>query len=78
MNQKLNLMMRAKEFSKYYDAIVRGWFKEPYGKIDLPLELDSTGDLAECTTLYSTSHTLEVEKNSTILARVDLINNKQL
>lgn len=59
-NQKLNIMMRAKEFAKYYDAIVRGWFKEPYGKIDLPLELDSTGEMAECLTLYSTLHTFEV------------------
>lgn len=59
-NQKMNLMMRAKEFSKYYDAIVRGWFKEPYGKIELPLESDSSGELVECTTLYSTAHTFEV------------------
>ena len=58
--QKLNLMMRAREISKYYDAIVRGWFKEPYGKIDLPLELDSTNELADCLTLYSTHQTFEV------------------
>lgn len=60
VNQKLNIMMRAKEISKYYDAIVRGWFKEPYGRIDLPLELDSTGELVDCLTLYSTARTLEV------------------
>lgn len=59
-NQKLNIMMRAREIQKYYEAIVRGWFKEPYGLIDLPLELDSTGEMAECQTLYSTKSTLEL------------------
>ncbi len=58
--QKLNAMMRNKEITKFYDAIVRGWFKDPYGKIDLQLELDSTGELVDCLTLYSTQHTLEV------------------
>lgn len=59
--QKLNAMMRNKEIAKYYDAIVRGWFKESYGKIDLQLELDSTQELVDCVTLYSTQHKLEVQ-----------------
>lgn len=58
--QKLNIMMRNKEIVKYYDAIVRGWFKQPYGIIDLQLELDSSRALVDCTTLYSTQHTLEL------------------
>lgn len=58
--QKLNFMMRNKEITKYYDAIVRGWFKDPYGIIDMQLELDSTQELVDCVTLYSTQKTLEV------------------
>ncbi len=60
---KLNEMMRAKEIKKYYDAIVRGWFKQPYGIIDLPLELDSTGDLVDCLTLYGTLYQMEFNES---------------
>lgn len=60
-NSALNIQMRQKQIQKFYDAAVRGWFKEPFGKIDLPLELDSTGELVECLTLYSTTHKMELE-----------------
>lgn len=58
--QKLNIMMKAHEVKKYYDAVVRGWFKEPYGKIDIPLELDSSNKIVDCLTLYSTAATVEL------------------
>ena len=61
--QKLNLMMRENKFQKQYDAIVRGWLKEPYGKIDIPLELDSTADLVPCLTLYSTLKKIELNQS---------------
>lgn len=57
--QKLNIMMKDHQIKKFYDVIVRGWFKNPYGQIDLPLELDSTGDLVNCLTLYSTLAQIE-------------------
>ena len=56
----LNQNMRARKINKFYHAIVRGWFKEPKGEINLPLELDSTGELAECLTIYSTTHKIEL------------------
>lgn len=58
--QKLNAMMRAREIQKYYDAIVRGWFKESYGRIDLALESDLKNEPVECITLYSTKYTIEL------------------
>jgi tRNA pseudouridine65 synthase len=58
--QVLNQMMREKQIYKQYDAIVRGWLEDDYGSIDLPLELDSTGELAPCQTLYSTVQRIEL------------------
>jgi len=59
-NSALNIQMRQKSIQKFYDAVVRGWFKEPFGKIDLQLELDSTGALVDCLTLYSTVQKIEL------------------
>lgn len=56
----LNQQMRGGEIKKFYDVIVRGWLTEPQGQIDLPLELDSTGDLVEALTLYSTFAKIEL------------------
>lgn len=58
--QKLNLAMRDNKFKKLYDAVIRGWIKDEYGKIDLPLELDSTGEKVDCLTLYSTLKKIEL------------------
>lgn len=58
--QILNQQMRDKQMFKSYDAIVRGWFKEEYGEIDLPLESDSSHNLLECRTLYSTLSKIEL------------------
>lgn len=58
---ELNKLMRAQQIQKEYDVIVRGWFKEEQGKIDLPLELDSTGDLVEALTLYSLIKKIELK-----------------
>lgn len=56
----LNAHMREQKINKYYDVIVRGWLKAPEGQIDLPLELDSTGDLVEAVTLYKTHAQIEL------------------
>ncbi len=56
----LNQDMRDRKIKKFYNAIVRGWFKEPIGQIDLPLELDSTGEKVDCLTLYKTLHRIEI------------------
>ena len=60
----LNLQMRQKQIQKFYDAVVRGWFKNSFGEINLPLEMDTTNGLAECITLYSTI--LKIELNHTV------------
>lgn len=45
---------------KKYWAIVRGSFKDSEGMIDLPLELDSTRDLAESLTTYKVLRQIEL------------------
>jgi len=62
-SQKMNIAMRAHGIQKFYDSVVRGWFKESYGEISLPLELDSTGQLVECLTLYSTTRKIELPQS---------------
>ena len=44
---------------KTYVAVVRGW-PEDEGVIDMPLQLDSTGDLAEALTRYKTHARIEL------------------
>lgn len=56
----LNLQFQSHSVQKKYHAIVRGWFKIESGSLDLPLELDSTGDLAKCKTNYKTLKKLEM------------------
>lgn len=48
----LNSQFKNHETHKLYEAVVRGWMKEESGKIELPLELDSTGELVACETHY--------------------------
>lgn len=55
----LNQQLKNHQVEKTYHAVVRGWFKEPIGKITLPLELDSTGELVECETDYKTLNIIE-------------------
>lgn len=55
----LNLQFKNHLIKKTYWAVVRGWFKEPDGKITLPLELDSTRELADCETNYKTLKQIE-------------------
>lgn len=64
VTQKLNLMMRSREIQKYYEAIVRGWFPESYGKIELALETNQQGLIQDCVTVYSTKK--KIELNTTI------------
>lgn len=62
----LNQQFKNHLVRKIYWAVTRGWFKELNGKITLPLELDSTGDLVECETNYKTlaqiEHDIQVHK----------------
>ncbi len=62
----LNLQFKNHETSKLYYAAVRGWFKEPAGVIELGLENNSTGDIAECETRYRTlgqvEHLIKISK----------------
>ena len=55
----LNSQFKNHETQKTYFAVVRGWLKDPNGKIELPLELDSTGELVACETGYRTLKTIE-------------------
>jgi tRNA pseudouridine65 synthase len=55
----LNNQFKCHETSKKYFAVVRGWLKDPDGRIELPLELDSTGELVACETNYRTLKTIE-------------------
>lgn len=55
----LNLQFKNHQVIKTYYAVVRGWFKDWEGKITLPLELDSTGELVDCETEYKTLKTIE-------------------
>lgn len=59
-SSEMNKLMRAGQIQKTYDVVVRGWFKEDNGKIDLPLELDSTGELVDCLTIYNTIKKIEL------------------
>jgi tRNA pseudouridine65 synthase len=59
-NSVLNIQMREGKIQKYYSAVVRGWFKEPFGEIHLPLESDSSNDIQDCKTLYSTIEKIEL------------------
>lgn len=45
---------------KTYHAVVRGWPPEE-GRIDLPLESDSSGELVECLTIYRRLATTELD-----------------
>lgn len=57
---ELNKLMRSHQIQKHYDLIVRGWFKEEYGEIDLPLELEKTGTLVPAQTQYVTTKKIEL------------------
>ncbi len=80
----LNILMRERGFEKKYPAVVRGWFREPHGIINRPLELDSTGELVPCQTNYQTLKTIELpfsvnSKFSTVrysLLELDLITGR--
>jgi len=56
----LNAQFKNQQVEKTYLAVVRGWFKEDNGQIDLPLELDSTGELVPCQTFYKTLSRIEL------------------
>jgi tRNA pseudouridine65 synthase len=56
----LNKLMKAQMIEKEYHLVVRGWFKEPHGTIQLPLELDSTKELVHSVTHYQTLHQIEL------------------
>jgi tRNA pseudouridine65 synthase len=56
----LNLQFKNHETDKTYHAVVRGWFKEKDSVIDLDLELDSTGKLVKCKTLYKVLAEIEL------------------
>lgn len=62
----LNMQFKNHETRKTYYAVVRGWLREPDGKIELPLELDSTGELVPCETGYRTlariEHSVKISK----------------
>lgn len=62
----LNSQFKNHETEKIYRAVVRGWLKEENGKITLPLELDSTGELVDCETVYRTlakiQHDVKISK----------------
>lgn len=51
-------MFAEKKMQKTYHAVVRGYTKEE-GSIELPLELDSTGDLVEAKTTFKRMATVE-------------------
>ncbi len=59
-NSLLNIQMRNGQIQKYYDAVVRGWFKIPFGEINIPLESDSSDEIKDCQTLYSTIKKIEL------------------
>ncbi|AGH95787.1 pseudouridine synthase [Pseudobdellovibrio exovorus] len=55
----LNLQFKNHETHKVYYSVVRGWLREEDGRIELPLELDSTGELVPCETNYRTLARIE-------------------
>lgn len=55
----LNLQFKNHETYKMYYSVVRGWLREEDGRIELPLELDSTGELVPCETNYRTLARIE-------------------
>lgn len=57
---ELNKQMRAHLIHKEYDVVVRGWLKNESGHIELPLELDSTGELVPAHTIYQTLKKIEL------------------
>ncbi len=57
--QNLNSQFREHSIKKKYLTVVRGWLKEKEGCIIIPLELKTTGDLAECETNYTTLAKIE-------------------
>lgn len=48
---------------KTYLAVVRGWLKEEQGLVDIPLELDSSGELAPSLTFYKTLARIELPES---------------
>ncbi len=62
-NSILNIQMRNGQIQKYYDAVVRGWFKEPFGEINLPLPSQTTDSMKDCKTLYSTVRKIELHNS---------------
>jgi tRNA pseudouridine65 synthase len=56
----MQMQIKEKAWQKTYHAVVRGWMPAE-GEIDLPLELDSTGDLAESLTRYKTLSQIEID-----------------
>lgn len=56
----LNAQFKDQTVKKTYHAVVRGWLRPETGEIDIPLELDSTGELVPCLTAYTTRATLEL------------------
>ena len=56
----LNRQFKNHEVTKTYHAVVRGWLRPEYGKIDLDLELDSTNELVPCETNYETLKKIEL------------------
>ncbi len=55
----LNLQFSSQAVKKTYHAVVRGWFTNSSGTIELPLELDSTQELVPCRTNYQTLGQIE-------------------
>ena len=58
--KKMNEEIKNHRIKKKYHAAVRGWFKNENGEIATPLELDSTGGLADCLTKYQTVSKIEL------------------
>lgn len=62
----LNLQFKNHETHKVYYSVVRGWLREEASKIEIPLELDSTGELVACETHYRTlakiEHNVKISK----------------
>lgn len=57
---EMQAQIQKKIWQKKYHAVVRGWIPAE-GEIDLPLELDSTGDLAESLTRYKNLAQIELD-----------------